>query len=176
MVRDAATYSELYQKEPAIDEVPLESVISEALKCLEKARAHKRVAIAVELHPEYPDVQGDAKDLETMFFYLLQNSIEAADAQKPFIRVSSRGKEKDLGFVEIEIFNNGKSPNQEDMDNLFVPFYSSKPYGTGFGLPIAQLAAKKSMGELYLERVPEQGTKCIIQLPVPAKVKSTTVG
>jgi len=176
MVRDAATYSELYQKEPAIDEVPLESIISAALKGLEEARAHKRVAIAVELHPEYPDVQGDAKDLETMFFYLLQNSIEAADAQEPYIRVSSRGKEKDLGFVEIEIFNNGKSPNQEDMDNLFVPFYSSKPYGTGFGLPIAQLAAKKNMGELYLERVPERGTKCIIQLPVPAKVKSAPIG
>jgi signal transduction histidine kinase len=104
-----------------------------------------------------------------MFFYLLQNSIEAADAEKPVIRISSKGKEKDLGFVEIEIFNNGKSPNPEDMDNLFVPFYSSKPHGTGFGLPIAQLAAKKNMGEIYLERVPEQGTRCMIQLPVPSK-------
>ena len=91
------------------------------------------------------------------------------DVQEPFIRISSRGKEKDLGFVEIEIFNNGKSPNQEDMENLFVPFYSSKPYGTGFGLPIAQLAAKKNMGELYLERLPHQGTRCVVQLPAPAK-------
>jgi signal transduction histidine kinase len=169
MVRDASTYSELYQKEPAISQVSLESVISETLKGLEKALARKKVAIAVELNPAYPDVQGDAKALETMFFYLLQNSIEFADAQEPFIRISSRGKERDLGFVEIEIFNNGKSPNQEEMDNLFVPFYSSKPHGTGFGLPIAQLAAKKNMGELYLERVPDQGTKCVIQLPVPSR-------
>ncbi len=176
MVRDAATYSELYQKEPAISEVSLESVISRALKILEKDRGAKEVAIAVELDPKYPKVQGDPKDLETMFYYLLQNSLEAAGAQEPFIRVSSRGKEKDLGFVEIEIFNNGKSPNTEEMENIFVPFYSSKPYGTGFGLPIAQLAAKKNMGELYLERVPDQGTKCVIQLPVPAKKKSTTVG
>ena len=171
MVRDAATYSELYQKEPAISEVSLESVISEALRGLEKARPDKMVAIAVELDPEYPNVQGDPKDLETMFYYLLQNSFEAASVQEPFIRISSGGKEKDLGFVEIEIFNNGRSPNQEDMENIFVPFYSSKPYGTGFGLPIAHLAAKKNMGELYLERVPGQGTRCVIQLPVPAKRK-----
>ena len=171
MVRDAATYSELYQKEPDISEASLASIISEALKGLEKDRALKGVAIVVELSPEYPDVQGDSKDLETMFHYLLQNSIEAADAQKPLIRVSSRGKEKDLGFVEIEVFNNGKPPNLEEMDNLFVPFYSSKPQGTGFGLPIAQLAAKKNQGELYLERVPEQGTKCVIQLPVPTEKK-----
>jgi len=57
------------------------------------------------------------------------------------------------------------------MENLFVPFYSSKPHGTGFGLPIAQLAAKKNQGELYLERVPEQGTKCVIQLPAPTGAK-----
>jgi signal transduction histidine kinase len=168
MVRDAATYSELYQKEPAISEVSLQRVISGALKDLEKARADKKVTIAVELDPEYPNVQGDPKDLETMFYYLLQNSLEAASVQDPLIRISSGGKEKDLGFVEIEIFNNGRSPNQEEIENLFVPFYSSKPYGTGFGLPIAQLAAKKNMGELYLERVPDQGTRCVIQLPAPA--------
>jgi len=171
MVTDAAAYSELYQKEPAISKVSLKSILSEALKGIEKARAEKKVAITVELSPEYPDVQGDPKDLEIMFYYLLQNSIEAANAQEPFIRISSKGKEKDLGFVEIEIFNNGKSPNQEDMENFFVPFYSSKPYGTGFGLPIAQIAARKNLGELYLERVSDQGTKYVIQLPVPAKRK-----
>ncbi len=171
MVKDAATYSELYQKEPALSEVSLESVISRALKGLEEERVRKKVSIVVELSPECPTVQGDAQDLETMFHYLLRNSIEAADMEEPLIRISSRGKEKDFGFVEIEIFNNGKAPNQEDMDNLFVPFFSSKPHGTGFGLPIAHLAAKKNLGELYLERVPDQGTKCVIQLPLPANKK-----
>jgi signal transduction histidine kinase len=173
MVRDVAVYSELYQKEPAISEVSLEKVISAALKSLEKARAHKGVAVTAEINPEYPDVQGDPKDLETMFYYLLQNSIEAANAEDPLIRISSRGREADLGFVQIEIFNTGKPPKEEELENLFVPFYSSKPYGTGFGLPIAQLAAKKNLGELYLERVPEQGTKCVIHLPVPAKKKKS---
>jgi len=176
MVRDAATYSELYQKEPVISDASLKSVISEALNGLEKARTAKRATVAIELDPEYPDVQGDRKDLEAMFYYLLQNSLEAANAQEPVIRISSRGNEKDLGFVEIEVFNNGKSPNREDMENLFVPFYSSKPYGTGFGLPIAQLAARKNLGELYLEPVPGQGTRCVIRLPAPAKKKSASVG
>ena len=151
MVKDAATYSELYQKEPALSEVSLESVISRALKGLEEERVRNKVSIVVELSPECPTVQGDAQDLETMFHYLLRNSIEAADMEEPLIRISSRGKEKDLGFVEIEIFNNGKPPDQKDMDNLFVPFFSSRPHGTGFGLPVAHLAAKKNLGELYLE-------------------------
>jgi signal transduction histidine kinase len=172
MVRDVATYSELYQKEPAISDVPLEKAVSEALHGLDETRAHKRATVTVDLSPEYPLVQGDPKDLEVLFYYLLQNSIEAANAEAPLIRISSRGKEGDPGFVEIEIFNNGKSPAEEEMDNLFVPFYSSKPYGTGFALPIAHLAARKNMGELYLEPVPDQGTKCIVHLPVPARIKN----
>jgi signal transduction histidine kinase len=172
MVRDVATYSELYQKEPAISDVPLEKTVSEALQSLEKARARRRATVTVDLSPEYPLVQGDPRDLEVLFYHLLQNSIEAANPEDPLIRISSRGKEGDPGFVEIEIFNNGKSPAEEEMDNLFVPFYSSKPYGTGFGLPIAHLAARKNLGELYLEPVPAQGTKCIVRLPVPAKIKN----
>ena len=172
MVRDVASYSELYQKDPTPSDVSLEKVIAEALKKLEKARAHKGATITVDLSSDYPLVQGDPKDLETLFYYLLQNSIEAASPEDPFIRISSRRRETDPDFVEIEIFNNGKSPAKEQMDNLFVPFYSSKPYGTGFGLPIAHLAARKNLGELYLEPMSGRGTKCIVHLPAPAKMKN----
>jgi len=58
------------------------------------------------------------------------------------------------------------------MENLFVPFYSSKPLGTGFGLPIAELAARKNLGDLSLEPVPEQGTRCVVKLPIPPKEPS----
>jgi signal transduction histidine kinase len=171
MVGDVAAYSELYQKEPAASDVSLGRVVSETLQRLEKARARKGATITADLSSEFPLVQADPKDLEILFYYLLQNSIEAANSEAPVIRISSRKREADPGFVEIEIFNNGKAPAEEEMDNLFVPFYSSKPYGTGFGLPIAHLAARKNMGELYLEPVPDQGTKCIIHLPVPSKIK-----
>lgn len=54
------------------------------------------------------------------------------------------------------------------MENIFAPFFSLKPYGTGFGLPIARLAARKNLGETSLEAVPGRGTRCLIQLPVPS--------
>jgi signal transduction histidine kinase len=172
MVRDVATYSELYQKESAASDVSLETVISEALKRLEKARARKGATVTADLSSESPLVQADPKDLEILFYHLLQNSIEAANPEGPLIRISSRPRKADPDFVEIEIFNNGKPPAQEEMDNLFVPFYSSKPYETGFDLPIAHLAARKNLGELFLEPAPGQGTKCIVHLPVPAKIKN----
>jgi signal transduction histidine kinase len=104
-----------------------------------------------------------------MFYYLLQNSLEAVELEAPYIRISSRQMSSTPSFIEIEIFNNGAPPSNEDMDNLFVPFYSSKPLGTGFGLPIAELAARKSLGDITLEPVADRGTKCVIKLPIPPK-------
>ncbi len=127
------------------------------------------LSIHMDLDPRFPEVQGDPKDLETMFYYLLQNSLEAVNPDNPYIKISSKVKDPTSPFIEIEIFNTGTSPKPEEMGNLFVPFYSSKPYGTGFGLPIAQLAARKDLGELYLEALPDQGTKCLVKLPIPAE-------
>jgi len=169
MVTDVEIYSEIFPKEPRFSEISLESLISEALNKLKGTQRIEKVNIDIDLDPEFSEVQGDAEDLETMFYYLLQNSVEAVDPEDPYIRVTSKRKSSTSPFIEIEIFNTGISPSPEDIDHLFVPFYSSKPHGTGLGLPIAQLAVRKSLGDLYLEPIPNQGTRCGIILPIPAE-------
>jgi signal transduction histidine kinase len=169
MVTDAGVYSEMFEKEPAFSEIPLESLISGALERLKPTHWVESIKIDMDLSAEFPMVQGVPEDLEIMFYYLLQNCLEAVDPEGPYIKISSRPTSLRPSFIEIEIFNNGTPPSKEEMENLFVPFYSSKPLGTGFGLPIAGLAARKSLGDLTLEPVPEKGTKCVIKLPIPPK-------
>ena len=167
MVRDTTVYSEMYQKEPLVEDYSLEAIILKALKRLEGMEQMKAVRLETALDPGVPLVQVDRVDIENMFYYLLQNSLEAADPADPTVRIASRRFGGDNGLVEVEIFNTGQSPGPEDLENIFVPFFSLKPYGTGFGLPIAQLAARKNLGEVDLEPVPGQGTRCLVQLPVP---------
>ena len=169
MVTDAGAYSEMFEKEPGFSEIPLEDLISGALERLKSTHWVENIKIDMDLSSEFPMVQGVPEDLEIMFYYLLQNSLEAVDPEAPYIRICSRQMNSTPSFIEIEIFNNGTPPSKEDMDNLFVPFYSSKPLGTGFGLPIARLAARKSLGDLTLEPVSDRGTKCVIKLPIPPK-------
>lgn len=169
MVTDAGAYSEMFEREPAFSETPLESLISGALERLKSTHWVENIKIDMDLNSECPMVYGVPEDLEMMFYYLLQNSLEAVDQKAPYIKISSRLLVSTNSFLEIEIFNNGVPPSKEDMDNLFVPFYSSKPLGTGFGLPIAGLAARKSLGDLILEPVSGRGTKCAIKLPIPLK-------
>lgn len=165
MVRDAGVYSELFQVEPLLSEVSLEKVLSQALRELEAMPEKKTARIEMNLDPRIPCTQGDPHALQTMFFYLLQNSLEAMDPQNPLVRVSSGVLGTESTVLQIEIFNTGRSPSPEELTNVFVPFYSTKPYGTGFGLPIAQVVARKSLGDVLLEPVPGEGTRCIVRLP-----------
>jgi signal transduction histidine kinase len=167
MVMGAVAYSEMFQKTPNFSIVPLEALLRQTLIELRDKRSSEGLRIDLDLDPDIPEVEGDLEDLKLMFHHLLQNSLEALDPENPYIRVLSRRKTSSHSFAEIQIFNTGTPPNQEEINNFFVPFYSSKPMRTGFGLPIAQLAARKSLGELHLESVPGRGTRCIVTLPIP---------
>ena len=167
MVVDVGIYSEMFEKDPVFLKSTLKDLITKALKKLGETAGMEEIRFDFDLDPEITEVTGDPEDLLHLFYYLLENSLEAIDPENPSIKISSKRKGGDASFAEVAIYNTGKSPNAEEMDNLFVPFYSSKPHGTGFGLPIAQLAAKKCLGDLYLEPVEDQGTRCVIELPVP---------
>jgi signal transduction histidine kinase len=166
MVCDIGIYSEMFEKRSQVTNNSLQALISRALERLREDQPLEGVKIDIDLDPRFPEVQGDSKDLETMLFYLFQNSVEAVDSMNPYIRISLKGGEPSVPFVDLEIFNTGTPPKPEELDNLFVPFFSSKPYGTGFGLPIAQLTARKNFGDITLQAVPGHGTKCIVRLPI----------
>jgi signal transduction histidine kinase len=166
LVKDITAYLDMFQREAKHTTVRLQSLISATLDKLADAKP-KDARISVALDPSFSDVRGDAKDLEAMFYYLLENSMEALTSQSPYIEIKSHVKSFSSLFIEVEIFNSGQPPKVEDLEDLAAPFSSSKPAGTGLGLPIARLAAKRNLATLVLIPVPGQGTKTIVQLPLP---------
>jgi signal transduction histidine kinase len=79
MVIDVGVYSELFQKEPTYSNQSLKSAISSALVRLDQAGLTKGANIALQLNEELDVVLADPADLETLFYYVIQNSLEALD-------------------------------------------------------------------------------------------------
>ena len=75
--------------------------------------------------------------------------------------------------VYISIEDNGCGTSQDNLKNLFTPFFTTKPTGkgTGLGLSISYGIIKKHQGKIFVESKENIGTKFIIELPV---VKDTT--
>ncbi len=167
MVMDMKTFIDTFQEEAEFQPVALEGAVRHALERLQPERASSNATVSIELDRTSPYVIGDHRELQNMFYYLLQNSLEAVDPGNPYIRVSSAPKDTPPHSIEIEIFNTGIPPKAEDLEKLFYPFYSTKPSGSGFGLPIAKLAVRKHFGKIAIHPIPGQGTKVVVVLATP---------
>lgn len=108
-------------------------------------------------------VHVDPDQLEQMFINLLANAVDATlsnNAQN--VRVGWRVMEGDV-LVTIEDTGMGIA----NADNLFVPFYTTKPKGSGVGLALAQQIARAHGGEIRLvNREEGDGARATVRLPV----------
>ena len=165
MITDVRVYVDISQKEPELRETALEMLITKAVGQLKSKEAFRNVTVETALDKKAQMIFVDAKDMESMFYYLLENSFEAVDPKNPYIKISSLSEPSLPGQIRVEIFNAGVPLRGGDSE-IFSPFFSTKPMGTGFGLSIARLAAIKNYAKLSIKPVPGQGTKAVIMLPL----------
>jgi len=121
----------------------------------------------VEVAPG-PDVQlsADEAQVEQAVINLVKNAVEASLDQKAGRVQISWGIAE--GVAEVRIEDNG--PGIAETANLFVPFYTTKPDGSGIGLALCQQIAENHSGTLEL-RNRDEGTGCvaILRLPLPRR-------
>lgn len=108
-------------------------------------------------------LDADPDQLEQMFINLLANAVDAslANGAHPvhaFWKPSGSN-------VEVVIEDRGKGI--ANSDNLFVPFYTTKPEGSGVGLALAQQIARAHGGEISLQnREDGEGARATVRLPL----------
>jgi nitrogen fixation/metabolism regulation signal transduction histidine kinase len=111
-------------------------------------------------------VQGDPDQLEQVLINLLRNAADASLATAGGVRVGWR---VDGSMLEIWIKDDG--PGLSSTANLFVPFFTTKPGGSGIGLVLSRQIAEGHNGALMLENRTD-GQGCIARLRLPAPVEA----
>jgi signal transduction histidine kinase len=164
MVKDINVYNDVFQRDTEFQDIKLTEAIDRAMEMLKPGEKFPGVSVEVDLDPDSSMVSADLRDLKQMLYYTLENAFEFAGGEKPRVRISSSSECPSEHFVCIEIFNSGTPPKKENVEKFFSPFFTTKPAGSGFGLPISSLAARKNFGKLLIEPV-ENGTRVILTLP-----------
>jgi signal transduction histidine kinase len=70
--------------------------------------------------------------------------------------------------VEVTAWDNGPGIPTKIIDDIFKPFFTTKPVGegTGLGLHICRQTAERIGGSIRVESAPDQGTRFLVRLPV----------
>jgi nitrogen fixation/metabolism regulation signal transduction histidine kinase len=124
------------------------------------ARLEQRLAVAVE-DGEPLTLQADPDQLEQALINLLRNAVEATQPQGG-VRLRWR-QEGDCACIEVEDDGPGPPPS----DNLFVPFFTTKPGGSGIGLALARQIAEAHEGGVTLTaREDARGAVARLRLPL----------
>jgi len=116
--------------------------------------------IAVEPGPSV-HISIDPDQIEQVFINLMRNAVEASGEQGG-VRVRWRG---DGGAVVVEVEDDG--PGIARTDNLWVPFFTTKPHGTGIGLVLSREIVENHGGSISLEnRLGAKGCVASVRLPL----------
>ncbi len=119
--------------------------------------------LPVEVAPA-PDVilHADGDQLEALLINLVRNAADAALETGGGVRV---GWSQEDGWLAIRIEDDG--PGLADTSNLFVPFFTTKPGGTGIGLALSRQIAEAHGGAVWLgNRKGRRGCVATVRLPL----------
>ncbi len=104
----------------------------------------------------------DDKQLEQVFRNMILNALQAMPNGGELI-LSSEAAE---GGVKVTVEDTGVGIPEEALNQIFVPFFTTKTKGTGLGLSIVQKIVENHGGRISATSVPEQGTTFEIFLPI----------
>jgi len=106
-------------------------------------------------------IRADAAQIEQALINLVHNAVDAALETDGMVTL---GWHERAGSVEIFVEDEG--PGIMNPTNLFVPFFTTKPDGSGIGLPLSQQIAEAHDGTLVLmNRQDRQGARALLRLP-----------
>ena len=110
-----------------------------------------------------PPVSVDRDRLRQVLINLLHN---AQQASPPGIAVKINCRPIGNEWAEVVIANGGEAIPEKTLQRVFEPFFTSKPGGTGLGLPIVQRIVSAHGGKIELKSDAQTGTMAILRLPL----------
>ena len=161
------------------------SAVQRTLQLLRPQCDAASVSLDVTIDPDLPQVRIDVEHLRQVLINLVQNAVQAM-VRGGQIHVETRTRDRVwIGgdphrWVQISVRDTGPGIPEELLENLFVPFVTTKQQGTGLGLAISQRIIAEAGGRIDVRSRQGAGTTFVVLLPgvpeVPAAPEPSKPG
>lgn len=147
--------------QPGFERASLRGVLDDTIEFLKHEIKDRDILVEIEDPGEVPTAFVDKNQMKQAFFNIIRNAMQAM-ANGGLLKITLGSTDH---FVTIAFQDTGPGIPQDDLGNIFEPYYTTKSEGTGLGLMIVQRIVRDHGGEIEVHSEPRKGTTFTLFLP-----------
>ena len=143
----------------------LNALVDELCDFYEPQAATQGIVVRTAFAPELPHVPLDADMFKQAVLNLMLNAEHAMAEGGGELILTTR---HDGPWVVLDVTDTGSGMTADVQAKIFDPFYSTRPGGSGLGLPTTRKIVESHGGAIEVQSVPGKGSRFSLRLPAPA--------
>ncbi len=166
MVKNLLVFSKQSKLEIRDEDINL--IIDSGLKLIDNKIKLQNINVRTELNRDIPKLRCDKQQIQQSLIALMINSCESMGENGEIV---IRTSQFDNQFILISLLDTGKGIKEENIHNIFDPFYTTKDSSknTGLGLFVVYGIIKEHGGTIEVKSKLGEGTDFLIKLPISSK-------
>jgi len=166
----------LRKGEVQLSVLDLNGLIRDVAKLLSSDAIIRNLSVRLELDPDPVFVSGDAVQLQQVVLNLLLNAMEAmAECAEDGRTITVRTENTEADTVHVSLQDAGPGLREGTQQQVFEPFYTTKPSGVGMGLAISKSIIEAHGGRIWATDNATAGATFHFLLPLASR-RSTQSG
>jgi len=153
--------------QPRLEEVSIKKLLDRVVQLSNADAKSSSVKIEILVKPEDLSFRVDPSQIEMVLINLVKNAREALDGQpetlnRAYFSISLRAGKDDKHRTVIIVEDNGPGIPLELLEEIFIPFFTTKPTGTGVGLSISRQIMQLHNGEIRVNSTAGSGAQFML--------------
>jgi two-component system nitrogen regulation sensor histidine kinase NtrY len=146
---------------PVLEEIQLSPFLERILNLTEPECKKNDITVKLDVRGSF-QISIDPQLIEQVLLNLIRNSLQALDGistEKSIWITASRN----ISGIQISVRDNGCGIDTENMDNIFIPFYTTRKKGSGIGLSFAKQIMRLHNGQISVKSDDGKGAEFILR-------------
>ena len=146
---------------PKLRAFPVRELLDSVSRLMQEQAQRRGLALACRCHPATLELYADPEMLEQALINLVRNALDAvAEARAPAVELLAELQER--GKVALVVRDNGCGIEKENLENIFIPFFTTKRGGSGIGMSVVRQIVRLNGGSINVLSEPGRGTAVIL--------------
>jgi predicted ATPase/signal transduction histidine kinase len=177
VVKDATRASEIISRirllfnkgTPERELVDVNEIIGEMIFLLRSEAIRYNISVRTELAADLPHVMADRVQLQQVLMNLMINSIDAMKDMDGPRELAIKSQRPEIERLLVSVSDTGVGLPPQQADQIFNAFVTTKPHGTGMGLPISRSIVESHGGRLWAAANSPRGANFYFVLPLTSR-------